>query len=157
MKDTNTEDLLKCCEELVGPEDFKGIFRLIYRINKEIDKLQRADIQKEKLTSTQYLILQQLWNKDGLKFKELAEVCSCSKSTITGVIDTMEKNELVKREQNPKDRRSTLVKLEKKGIDLKSQIPNIDYKISNCCEGFNQIELNLLGKLLQKLFDSMKK
>ncbi|MBY8982348.1 MAG: hypothetical protein KGD57_05335, partial [Candidatus Lokiarchaeota archaeon] len=41
------------------------------------------------------------------------------------VIDTMEKNELVKREQNPKDRRSTLVKLEKKGIDLKSQIPYI--------------------------------
>ena len=90
---------------------FSEIFELINKINKKYTKLQRQIVSESNLTPPQYSILQTLWKSDGLPFKDLATACCCSQSTITGIIDTMEKNKLVTREMNPNDRRSILVKL----------------------------------------------
>ncbi len=155
-KTNEKEDLLNCCADSTIPQSFSGVFRLIYKINKQIEKLQRNNIQTTNLTPTQYLILKQLWENDGRQFKELADLCSCSRSTITGVIDTMEKNKLVKREANLEDRRSLFVKLTEKGKELEKTAPKLDSLMNNCCQGFNQDELKMLGSLLQKLFDSLK-
>ncbi|MHA1535818.1 MAG: MarR family winged helix-turn-helix transcriptional regulator, partial [Promethearchaeota archaeon] len=95
--------------------DFSEIYRLNNRINKKFEKLQRRIIQKENLTTAQYSILQQLWKNDGIKFKQLADACCCSQSTITGIVDTMEKKDVVIRKMNPEDRRSVLVMLTDKG------------------------------------------
>ena len=71
--------------------DFSEIYKLTNRINKKFEKLQRKIIQKENLTTAQYSILQHLWKTDGVKFKTLADESCCSQSTITGIVDTMEK------------------------------------------------------------------
>lgn len=156
MTEKESEQLIECCEDSPELDSFNDIFRLIYKTNKRIEKLQRSAVQESKLTPSQYLILSQLWDKDGKQFKELADSCSCSRSTITGVVDTMEKNDLVKRVLNPKDRRSQLVKLTKKGKELKNIAPRLDAKVNNCCQGFNDIDLKMLGILLQKLYNSLK-
>lgn len=147
-----TED---CCEEPSICEGFSDAFELIHDINKKFEKLQRQAISNDELTTAQYFILRQLWVTDGLQFKDLANACNCSRSTITGVIDTMEKKNLVKRVSHPNDRRSILVKLTEKGMALKETTPTLDSLTNNCCKGINQDELDTLCVLLRKVSDSL--
>jgi DNA-binding MarR family transcriptional regulator len=125
------------------------------RINKKFEKLQRRIIQKENLTTAQYSILQQLWKNDGIKFKQLADACCCSQSTITGIVDTMEKKDVVIRKMNPEDRRSVLVMLTDKGKKLEKETPNINSILDNCCSGFDPNDIQLLTILLKKLDKSL--
>ena len=131
--------------------NFTEIYKLINRLNKKFEKLQRKMIQKENLTTAQYSILQQLWKTDGVKFKTLADSCCCSQSTITGIIDTMEKKKIVVRKDNPEDRRSKLVVLTDKGKILENETPNINNILDNCCGGFDPNDIQLLTILLKKL------
>ncbi len=137
-------------------ENTADVFELINKINKKYEKLQRKNIQELNLTPTQHSILRDLWMTDGLQFKELADSCDCTRSTITGVIDTMEDHKLVTRKKNPKDRRSTLVKLTEKGKELKNATPPIESMVNGCCPGINQEQIETLGELLQKLLNSLK-
>ncbi len=136
--------------------DFSTIFQLINILNKKYDKLQRKIIKKDNLTPPQHSILMQLWETDGKQFKELASACCCSPSTITGIVDTMEKHDLVYRENNPKDRRSLLVKLTDKGKSIENDPPPIKISLKNCCEGFTSEEIVDLTHLLKKLSDSFE-
>ena len=135
--------------------DFSEIYKLINRINKKFEKLQRRIIQKENLTPAQYSILQQLWKTDGVQFKTLANECCCSQSTITGIVDTMEKKEIVVRKMNPEDRRSVLVILTDKGKTLEKETPNISTILDNCCSEFDPNDIEELTKMLKKLDDSL--
>jgi DNA-binding MarR family transcriptional regulator len=136
--------------------DFSTIFQLINILNKKYDKLQRQIIKKDNLTPPQHSILMQLWETDGKQFKELASACCCSPSTITGIVDTMEKHHLVYRENNPEDRRSLLVKLTEKGKEIESETPPIKIILKNCCEGFTSEDIENLTHLLNKLSDSFE-
>lgn len=136
--------------------DFLEVYNLISRINKKFDKLQRRIIQKENLTKAQYSILQQLWKTDGVQFKTLADACCCSQSTITGIVDTMEKKEIVVRKKNPEDRRSMLVILTDKGNKLQKETPKINSILDNCCSGFDPDDIELLTILLKKLDKSIE-
>jgi len=144
------------CEVGSNCESFNKVFRLIYKINKRIERIQRNSIQDMKITPAQYIILSQLWQNDELSQIELARGCSCSKSTVTGIIDTMEKNGLIKRIDSLNDRRKKLIKLTKKGIEAKVIMGLVDNSINNCCQGFNALDLKTLLELLQKLFNSLK-
>jgi len=135
---------------------FSEIFELINRINKKYRKLQRRVIKESNLTPPQYSILQELWKSDEKPFKMLALACCCSQSTITGIIDTMEKNNLVTRESNPNDRRSLLVKLTEKGKNLKSLPRPIKFVVKDCCGGFEAEEIKYLVHLLKKLDNSFE-
>jgi len=121
---------------------FSEIFELINRINKKYKKLQRRVIKESNLTPPQYSILQELWKSDEKPFK--------------GIIDTMEKNNLVTRESNPNDRRSLLVKLTEKGKNLKSLPRPIKFVVKDCCGGFEAEEIKYLVHLLKKLDNSFE-
>lgn len=150
------EETPECFKNSCKPENIVDVFTLINTINKKYEKLQRDKIQELELTPTQHFILSQLWESDGQQFKELAEKCGCSRSTITGVVDTMEKKKLVIRELHPSDRRSLLVKLTEKGKNLKKITPPLESIVNGCCPEINQEEMKKLGDLLQKLLNSLK-
>ncbi|MFX1489839.1 MAG: MarR family winged helix-turn-helix transcriptional regulator [Promethearchaeota archaeon] len=151
-----TKNDSKCENGVCETINFSEIFQLINILNKKYKNLQRRVVKVESLTPPQYSILTELWKSDGKQFKELASACCCSPSTITGVIDTMEKNELVYRENNPSDRRSLLVKLTEKGKEIQSSTPPIKIILTNCCEGFTPEEAKQLTHLLNKLSDSFE-
>ena len=141
-----------CCQ----PKDVVDVFELINTLSKKYEKLQRENIQDLELTPSQHFILRELWNTDGQQFKDLAEKCDCSRSTITGIVDTMEKKKLVVRDSHPNDRRSLLVKLTDKGKNLKRVAPPLEKMVNGCCPGINQDEIEKLGELLEKLLNSLQ-
>ena len=130
-------------------------FKLIDKVIKKYYQLQRPIVRKFRLTIPQYYILERLEKLGKLQFTNLAEVCHSSKSTITSVVDTMEKKGLVVREANPKDRRSIFVKLTDKGINLYKSIPTNERLILNCLKNLRPKEIDQLYTLINKLFDSL--
>jgi DNA-binding MarR family transcriptional regulator len=149
----------ECCN-VPGETDESGsvseVFKLLERVAKKLTRLQREDIKAVDLTPAQYSVLSMLWEKDGRPFTELASGCCCSPSTVTGIVDTLEKKGLVSRGPNPEDRRSLLVTLTEDGTALKGKTPSLVMILGDCCPGIAPDELQQLSGLLRKLDDTLE-
>ncbi|MBK5721476.1 MarR family transcriptional regulator [Dysgonomonas sp. Marseille-P4677] len=82
--------------------------------------------------------------------QELANLTYKDKSSLSYLIKNMEKRGLVKREEDPTDKRSKLVLLTKKGEELHDEIRII---IENV---YSEIEKNINKEHIQKCIDYMK-
>lgn len=130
-------------------------FDLIGSIAKRMERLQARALGLADLTAAQYMILANLHEKDGRPLGELADVMRCSKSTITGVVDTMERKGLVAREPNPDDRRSHLLRLTPRGRALRRSTPELENFFQNCGPCLKAEEFARLRDLLARLDHAM--
>jgi len=90
---------------------------ICYKLSKVMRKVQKYYEQKLEpyaITPVQFYVFNALWEQDGLKFKELAEAVNLDGSTLTGILDRMERAEFVERRDDPDDRRSLLIFLTEK-------------------------------------------
>jgi DNA-binding MarR family transcriptional regulator len=70
------------------------------------------------LTTPQYMVFNALWIGDGITIGELGQRVALDGSTITGILDRMEKSGYVERRPNAEDRRSALVYLTEKAREV---------------------------------------
>jgi DNA-binding MarR family transcriptional regulator len=70
------------------------------------------------LTPAQFDVISSLGNMPGLSLSKLAEVTLITKGTLTGIIDRLEKKNLVRREISQADRRSFIATLTPAGIAI---------------------------------------
>ena len=92
-----------------------SIGMLIVLASKSQERLAELEIKKQLgLTPAHWKVILALNITDGLTQKELADKIYVDGSTLVPVIDKMEKNGLVERRANPKDRRMNRVFLTKK-------------------------------------------
>jgi DNA-binding MarR family transcriptional regulator len=131
------------------------VFQLIDELEKRFIQFQVATLKETRLTIPQYFILSLLSEKDGRPFKELAEVLACTRATVTGIVDTLEKKGLVTRNPNLSDRRSLLVRLTEKGRTLIQSSPGLEETYGTCCDVLPPAEMRELNRLLKKLSDSL--
>ena len=137
------------------PTSVTEVYRLVDMVAKKLTRLERQQIGGAELTPAQYAVLRLLWQRDGRQFNELASACCCSPSTITGVVDTLEKKGLVCREANPLDRRSVLVRLTDAGRAMERETPGPEVIFENCCGGLTRDDIGQLGELLRRLNDTI--
>ena len=67
-------------------------------------------------------VLMSLWQTDGLKVVALGRMAGLEPSTMTGLLDRMERDGLVARRVDPQDRRAQLVELTRLGEELKEPV-----------------------------------
>ena len=137
-----------------------NITALIRRLGKQIDQNDRDLLRFhgiQGITPPQLFVLKVLWREDGMPLKYLSSLAKVSRATMTGIIDTMEKNGFVVRIPNPKDDRSKLVKLTNKGNEVKQYKPPIDLNTMDFFKDFKPEELENLNLLLEKLSSSLGK
>lgn len=143
------------CEKDV-PGAMPEIFQLIEELQKRLTRFQAYTLKEAKLTPPQYYILSLLFEKNGRPFKELADALACSRATITGIVDTLEKKGLATRAPHPDDRRSMLVKLTDEGKSLLQATPGLEETFGSCCcNVLPPEETRELIKLLKKLSASL--
>lgn len=76
------------------------------------------------LTGPQQLVMEALVRSDGLSLKELSKRVSLSHSTVSGIVDRLEKRGFLKRKADPNDRRFTVITPSKQVEDfLKKKLP----------------------------------
>lgn len=86
------------------------------RVTKELAR--RAD-----LTGPQLTVVKLLEQSGGVSLSELSERIRAQNSTVTGIVDRMEREGLVVRERSKEDRRVVFIRLTTKGRRLAEDIP----------------------------------
>ena len=82
-------------------------------------------LAKYDVTPSQYGVLNCLWGKSHATPKQIAETLCLETSTISGVLDRMQKKELIDRVINKEDRREVQVIITEKGRALQEPITEI--------------------------------
>jgi DNA-binding MarR family transcriptional regulator len=96
--------------------------------------------------------------RDGVALGELAQMLSVSPRNITGLIDNLERDELVARVPDPADRRSVLATLTEKGRERIDSIwRDAVHREGGLAEGFSQEELAHLRHLCLRLVQNMSR
>jgi DNA-binding MarR family transcriptional regulator len=82
----------------------------------------------------------------------LAEASGVTRATMTGLLDTLEKDRLTERQTDPSDRRTIQVTLTAKGRGLiESLLPDYFRCVSGIMEPLDEVERTMLVVLLQKI------
>jgi DNA-binding MarR family transcriptional regulator len=132
------------------------IFQLVEDLARRLGQFQALTLREAGLTPPQYYILGLLSERDGHPFKELADALSCTRATVTGIVDTLEKKALVARNPHPEDRRSTLVNITAEGRRLLGSTPGLETTFDSCCcEALPPGESLEIIRLLTKLSEAL--
>lgn len=111
------------------------------------NKLSEYDI-----TPSQYGVLSCLWDKEFATPKQISETLFIETSTISGVIDRMEKKNLVEREVNKEDRREVRIVITEKGKLLKTPIQEIIEQVNKeVLKNFSEQEIFVLKENLRTI------
>ena len=94
----------------------------IGRVMRRVYEYYDSRLSSFNLTTPQYMVFNALWIGDGITIGELGQRVALDGSTITGILDRMEKSGYVERRPNAGDRRSALVHLTEKAREVGPQI-----------------------------------
>jgi len=93
----------------------------LYATSMAINRTYKPLLDELGITYPQYLVLNVLWEEDERAVGEIAERLALESSTITPLVKRLEAASLVTRTRNRDDERRVLVKLTKRGRDLREK------------------------------------
>jgi len=109
------------------------------------------------LTYEMHQIMACLWKKDGINQQELADMTLKDKASMTFLIDNLSKRELVKRKEDPEDRRSKLIYLTAKGRLLGKKVaPWVEELFATAGRDLEPDALLTYIKVMEQMRDSVK-
>ena len=104
------------------------------------------------LTGPQLTVVKLLESFDNLSLSSLSERIRAQNSTVTGIIDRMEREGLVRRERSTSDRRVVHIRLSDKGQKLARQIQVEPMEIfRGALQSLSQADLRDLLRIMNKL------
>ncbi|NIK11133.1 MarR family winged helix-turn-helix transcriptional regulator [Alkalibacillus almallahensis] len=109
------------------------------------------------ITPPQFIALQWLLDSGDLTIGELSKKMYLAFSTTTDLVDRMEKNELIERIRDPKDRRVVRIHLLSKGKDIIDEV--IDKRqeyLKDVLSSYSVEEVETLRRSMTQLFEEMK-
>lgn len=119
----------------------------------------RKSIEQWNLTLPQFDVLAELARTDdrGFTFIELSRLLLVTSGNLTGIVDRLERDQLVRREPAPDDRRVIRVKLTAKGRKLNEEmLPKHANDIHEVLAGLPRADLQQLIDLLGELRDYLR-
>ncbi|KNZ69102.1 transcriptional regulator, MarR family [Thermincola ferriacetica] len=139
--------------------EFKMEDSLGFIINKTALKMKNnlaRHLKPYEITPEQWGILNWLWEKEGISQKELSEKSFKDQPNVTRILDKLEEKGLIKRQENPDDRRAFSVFLTEKGYGLKGVLVTAATKaLDEALQGFDTGEIQQLKNLLEKIFTNL--
>lgn len=131
------------------------IGRLKYLIYQELNK----ELKKSNLciTGEQFRLLTHLWKKDGLTQQKVADLTYRNRGSITRMVDVLEKNGVIKRIEDKRDRRVNLIYLTDHGRELEVEavkcVESIHEKITR---DFTLEEIDIYSDLLKRSIQNLE-
>lgn len=135
---------------------------------KEIKKLQNEVIRKHKILSFDNfkisnvsqleiikLILDSESNNEVLYQKDLENLLNIRKSTISGILETMEKNKIINRVSNPKGK---ILRLSLEAEEVKDKVFNhLRMVEDNLIRGIDEKDLDVFYRVIDKMRENLRK
>lgn len=127
---------------------------LVARAHQVFSSYFKEKLNDYNLTPPQFGTLAFLWKYDGISQIQLGQLMNKDRTTISGIIDRLEKEELVARQSDPNDRRAHLIFLTPRGACLKDVLQGIAEQANlEITAMLSEQERNLLRSLLRKILE----
>ncbi|VEF47571.1 MarR family transcriptional regulator [Bacillus freudenreichii] len=98
------------------------LFIVLTRAMQSITKRVEEDIKSYGLNTTEFAVLELLYHKGDQPIQKIGEKILLASSSITYVVDKLEKKNLIIRKPCPKDRRVTYAVITEKGQEFMSEV-----------------------------------
>jgi DNA-binding MarR family transcriptional regulator len=102
----------------------------LYSVSRLITKAYKPFLDKMGITYPQYLVLMVLWENDEITVNQITEKLLLNTNTLSPMLKRMEKMEIIERNRSEEDERSVIIKLTKKGQELKNKAACIPEELS---------------------------
>ena len=105
------------------------------------------------ITPGQMIVLYTLYKKDGASITDLSKRCYLDNSTLTGLMDRLERLQLVSRVDVPGDRRAFSMFLTPQALAMREQVFAVMDKVAEIMlEGCSEQEIAAFEKVLRNIF-----
>lgn len=133
---------------------------ILVKTGRLIENKLKSNFEKEgiDITPQQWSALTYLWNEDGISQQKLANAFSKDKTSVTRLLNNMEKNGLIERKQAEDDKRNKKIYLTYKSRLLKKTSIKIAEKtLMETLVGIEHQDLKLSKKVLKKININLEK
>lgn len=128
------------------------LFVVLNRTLQSIKKRVEQDIRDLGLNPTEFAVLELIYHKGDQPIQKIGEKILIASSSITYVVDKLEKKNLLKRQPCPKDRRVTYATITKAGTELMDDVfPKHQSSIQEILAGLDTKEKQTMIQQLKKL------
>lgn len=135
-------------------------FRAIADYIEEVKELLSSDIWENiflDCSKNEVLIFWLLYQRSEVNMTEIAEYIHVPLNTATGIINRMEKNELIVRTRSKEDKRVVLIGLSEKGMtQFQSLVNELMYYGMKVMSSFTKEEMNLFYKMTTKVKEILR-
>ena len=98
-----------------------------------------------------------LWGRDGVPIKTLCEKTSLDKSTLTGIIDRLERDGYITKKPSETDKRSTLISLTGKEQEFAQKVQKVSNQMNKIFyKGFTNEEILQFDSMLERILVNCK-
>ncbi len=138
-------------------QEVDQVFEAVVYLYTESRRLTKELARRAQLTGPQLTVVKILETIGDLSLSELSDKIRAQNSTVTGIIDRMEREGLVQRLRSTEDRRVVHIRLTEKGAKLASEIPVEPMEIfRSALESLSAQEIRDLMKILSKVAKRVK-
>ena len=107
------------------------------------------------ITPAQYGVLNCLWREGQLSPKQIGEMVYLEAPTVSGILDKMQKAELIERSIDPKNRRNVVVMAAQKSEVIRDEIEAATIKLNNTVlQNLSVSDTEVLKKALEIIIKS---
>ena len=118
------------------------------------DKLQENGIN---ITPEQFLVLDILWKEQSLSQQNIADIIQKDKNSVTKIIDSLEKKNLVRRVVDKNDRRINKIELTDDGSALEKVTTEVAINFMNdAIKDIDKQELDIFVNVMRKLKNNLE-
>lgn len=129
-----------------------GMGVILRRTHRAYSRRLQEQLANHGVSLAQYLHLRELWNRDGITQIELSQKVGIEKASSTAVLDALEKQGLILRVRNTRDRRKVNVHLTPVGRNIKAVLSPAAKGVAVQAVGALSIsELEALFSILNKV------
>ncbi|ADU28776.1 MarR family winged helix-turn-helix transcriptional regulator [Evansella cellulosilytica] len=128
------------------------LFIVLSRAFQSIKKRVEEDIRSYGLNPTEFAVLELVYHKGDQPIQRIGDKVLIASSSITYVVDKLEKKQLIKRRPCPSDRRITYATITSKGENFMNEVfPKHKTAIDEICAGLDSKERDFMIHQLKKL------
>ena len=122
---------------------------LVRDTNIAVGKALRRRLSEYGMTLGQYYFMRALWIEEGLSQRELSRRVGTTEPTTASVLRLLEKNGLVRRVRNRKDRRTINIFPTQKGRNLKNELLRMAIRVNEIAtDGFSPVDMANIKRLM---------
>ena len=136
----------------------QDIGMLTNKISKKLIYYVNSNLEKFNLTTEQWVVLLNLSKQNKISQKLLAKLSGKDQSTLTRILDILERKNFIERHPSKEDRRSFEIHITETGLKITKQvIPFLDELFNNLLEDISYEKLKIYNEVLLKIDNNINK